>query len=198
MEQKLFREILLWKKEYGNVYAMRINGSWYVYKSLSKNEFSSLLSFTDKNENLDTEEIILSECLLYPKYSEERFRETLAGEIDSLYQAIVKTIGFSVTDRFIDDVEKARASLGSLENQVLILVCKAFPHLTLSDVDNLTYDELLRYLTISEAILDVKINIEKPSSTKTGTLDFDQENKVMEKPVPFDRQKRSKRGDVSK
>ena len=85
-----------------------------------------------------------------------------------------------------------------LQHQVLILVCKAFPHLTLSDVDNLTYDELLRYLTISEAILDVKINIEKPSPTKPGTIDFDQENKVMNHPVPLDRKKRSPRGDVSK
>lgn len=198
MELKLFRDILLWKKEYGSVYAMTINGSWYVYKSLSKNEFSALLTVTDKSANLDTEDLILSECLLYPKYSEEKFKETLAGEIDSLYQAILNTIGFSATDKFLDDVEKARVSLGSLENQVLILVCKAFPHLTLSDVDNLTYDELLRYLTISEAILDVKINIEKPSPKKTGTIDFDQENKVLEKPVPFDRQQRSKRGDVSK
>jgi hypothetical protein len=79
-----------------------------------------------------------------------------------------------------------------------LLVCKAFPHLTLSDIDNLTYDELLRYMAVSEAILDVKINIEKPSPTKPGTIDFDQENKVMDQPIPIDPKKRSKRGDVSK
>jgi hypothetical protein len=198
MDQILFRDILLWKKEYGNVYAIRINVNWYYYRSLSKGEFAALLTMSEKCGIADTEEAILSECLLYPKYSEEKFKDSLAGEIDSLYQSIINTIGFSATDRFLDDVEKARASLGSLENQIILLVCKAFPHLTLSDIDNLTYEELLRYLTVSEAILDVKVNIEKPSSNKPGSIDFDQENKVMEKPVPFDRPKRSKRGDVSK
>jgi hypothetical protein len=198
MDQKILRNILLWKKEYGNVYSINICGIQYIYRSLSKGEFAALLAVSERNVSMDLDDVIFSECLLYPDYSSGMFDNDKAGGPHALYQAITNTIGFSVTDKFIDDVEKSRTSLGNLENQIVILVCKAFPHLTLSDIDNLTYDELLRYLTISEAILDVKINIEKPSSTKPGTIDFDQENKVMDQPIPIDPKKRSKRGDVSK
>ena len=198
MDKELLRNILEWKKKYRNVYAINILSKWYVYRSLSKGEFSSILAMTNGIEESDIEDVIMSECLLYPAYNIGMFDNDKAGEVERIYQTIIDTIGFSATDKFVEDVERARSGLGSLENQIVILVCKAFPHLTLSDIDNLTYDELLRYLTVSEAILDVKINIEKPSTTKPGTRDFDKENNVMDSPSPIDPKKRSQRGDVSK
>jgi hypothetical protein len=123
----------------------------------------------------------------------------LAGEVESVLSAINKKSGFSGTEDVIGDIETARGSLGSLENQIAILVCKAFPHLTLEDINNLTYEELIRYLSISEAILDVKIKIEKPEQQKSGAIDFDAENKGMDDAKPFGKPPPHKpRGDVGK
>ena len=198
MDSGLLEDILKWKREYRNIFLLKINENIYIYRSLSKSEYSSLLAVSSIEKDLDTEDIIFSECLLFPKYKKGMFDNYLAGEVESVLAAITSVIGFSATDQFVDDVDLSRSKLGSLENQIVILICKAFPHLTLSDIDNFTYEELLRYMVISEEILGMKITIEKPSSKKAGVIDFEKENREMNQPPPQQFHQRPKRGDVSR
>jgi len=173
---KMIPRVLLWKKEHGSIYCSKIAENEYFFRALSRNEYLTIFGMQGKSSH-DIGDIVLKMCLLHPEFDEETFNAKLAGEVDSLLQCIISTSGFSETDRLIEDIEKERGSLGTLENQIIILICKAFPHLKLSDINNFTYEELMRHLAISEAILEVKLNIEKPAAHKEGTIDFDAENK---------------------
>jgi hypothetical protein len=109
----------------------------------------------------------------------------LAGEVESVILAIRNCSGFSETDKVVDDVEASRTSMGTLENQISVLICKAFPYLTLSDIEKLTYGDLIKYIAISEEILGAKLKIEKPDQTKAGSINFAEENKSFNEPPPF-------------
>jgi hypothetical protein len=185
-----------WKREYGNVYFVRVGKEAYVYRALSRSDHALLIR-AQGYLKFDLEDAVLKECLLEPRFNKDEFDNKLAGEVEDLVKKISESSGFSEMERVEKDLENNRSSLGSLENQIVILICKAFPHLTLEDIDNFTYDELVRHLVIAEAILDVKLNIEKPKPQNQGTVNFDEENKVMGA-VPFDKNLNIPRGDVRK
>jgi len=191
----LVSKIVSWKKEYGSVYYVKIGYGEYIYRSMTREEHMTLLNLQGKMP-FDLEDTILKACLLSPLFNKKTFDRKLAGEIDYLVQCIANSSGFSGTDKIEEDINEYRNRLGNLDNQIAILICKAFPHLTLSDINNFTYDELLRYLAISEAVLDVKLNIEKPKPQQ-GSVDFAAENRAMGA-VPFDKNLNIPRGDVRK
>lgn len=192
-------EILSWKKLYGSVYYIKISDSEYVFRPLTKGEYVALLSIQE-NMGLDNSDMIMECCLLYPIYDVKFFDNKLAGEIDRLIECIVTVSGFSNSDQTLVDIESSRNSVETLDNQITMVICRAFPGITPKDINNLSYEEIIRYLSISEMLLDIKINIEKPKQKKPGTIDFDEENKEMGSgPVPFGKTPISKsRGDVGK
>ena len=181
---ELLPNILEWKEKYGTIYYLKIGKGSYIFRTLSMAEHSVLLGVSTIVGS-DLSDIVLKLCLLCPRYDEKVFDEKLAGEVESVIEAIKKRSGFSEQDSVITDIDKAREQLGTLENQIVILICKAFPHLTLDDVDKLTYAELVRYIALSEAILDMKIDIKKPEDTKDGPINFEEENKSFNEPPPF-------------
>jgi hypothetical protein len=193
----LLNSISGWKTIHGSVYYVKISGSEYVFRPLKKNEYLSILSL-QATAAVDSSEMLLSTCLLYPAYDADEFDAKLAGEVDSLVNCVNDISGFSDIDNFENTLEKARLSLGTLDNQITILICKAFPHLTLLDINNLTYEELVRYIAISESILDVKLNIEKPKQNKNGTIDFEKENREMGEKPPAPIRPVKSRGDARK
>lgn len=196
---RISSQILNWKTKYGPIFYIKLNKSEYVFKILTKGEYTTILGLQE-HLKIDTGEIILKECLLYPKFNKRTFDQKLAGEVESLLECIGRASGFSETEKVLSDLEAVRGSIGSLENQIIILICKAFPHLTLQDINNFTYEEIMRYVAISEVVLDVKLSIEKPTTNKTGTIDFDEENRKMSgDPVPHGRVPKQKpRGDASR
>lgn len=172
----LLKRLFEWKATFGTVYYIKIAGSEYIFRPLKKSEYLSMLALQGSMD-MDSSDILLSECLLYPEYDIEKFDSKLAGEVDSLVKCIDYVSGFSDTENFAKTMDVVRDSLGTLENQIAILICKAFPQLTLSDINKLTYEDLIRYVAISESILDVKLNIEKPNTKKNGPIDFEKENR---------------------
>jgi hypothetical protein len=187
-------KLLSWKQQFGSVYSISVSGDVYVYRALTKAEHSFLMDFQER-PGFDLEEAMISRCLLVPDYNREAFEAKPAGVVTHIAQCIGKSSGFSETDKVEKDIEEQRVLANRLDTQIIVLICKAFPHLTLEDIDNFTYDQMIRYLGISESVLGVKLNIEKPKTKNQGTVDFDAENKVMGA-VPFDRN--LNRGDVSK
>lgn len=171
-------QILSWKKQYDNIYYLKTRSSIYIFRALSRGEYDILLKSSEIIQR-DIGDLLLEWCLLYPGFDEKIFDDKLAGEVDILTGHIMRKSGFAEIDLFFEDIKKHRESLNNLENQIIILICKAFPHLTPSDISNLTYEQILRYLVISESILDVKLDIEKQEPQKTGTINFEKENKVM-------------------
>lgn len=195
--QRIVKYILPWKKKYGSIYYIEINGVEYVFRTLSRGEYLSLLNIQNKF-SIDIGDMILKECLVYPEFREAIFDKKNAGEVDRLITCICDVSGFSKSEQLLKDIESSRGEMGTLDNQIITLICKAFPHLTLPDINNLTYENLIRYLSIAEVILDVKLSIEKPKTSKPGAINFDEENKVMGA-TPFVKNVPPKpRGDIRK
>jgi hypothetical protein len=176
--QRIIQNVLPWKKKYGSIYYVKIDEREYVFRVLSRGEYLSLLIIQDKFK-IDIGDLILKECLVYPKFNKSTFDKRKAGEIDGLIACISDKSGFSKTDQILQDLEGSRAKIGTLDSQIIVLICKAFPHLTLQEINNLTYEDMIQYVSVSEEILGAKLNIEKPKPSKPGTIDFDEENKVM-------------------
>lgn len=177
-------DLLSWKRTYGSIYYIKIGESYYVFRTLTRGEHSTLMKVGEELE-CDTGDLIVRTCLLYPVTDISELDKLLAGEFDYLLRSIVSMSGFSQMERVEKDIEEARESIATLENQIIILVCKAFPHLTIQDVDRFTYDELIKYLAVSEAILDMKLTIEKKPDTKPGVIDFDEENRAVGGAAPI-------------
>jgi hypothetical protein len=180
----LLPKILEWKERYGTIYYLKAGSRSYIFRTLSMAEHGAILAVSSSIDK-DMSDLLLELCLLYPEYDSNILDKELAGEVESVVMAIKQRSGFSEKDSVIADIDKAREVMGTLENQMVILICKAFPHLTLEDVDRLTYAELIKYIALSEAILDVKLNIEKPEDTKGGAVNFEEENKSFNEPPPF-------------
>lgn len=176
--QSIIQNVLSWKKKYGSIYYVKIGEREYVFRVLSRGEYLSLLAIQDKFK-IDIGDIILKECLIFPKFNKSSFDKRKAGEIDGLITCINDRSGFSKSDQILQDLEDSRVKIGTLDSQIMVLICKAFPHLTLQDINNLSYEDMMQYLSISEEILDVKLNIEKPKPRKPGLIDFDEENRIM-------------------
>jgi hypothetical protein len=190
----LSEEILSWKKTYKNVYYIKIDNSLYIFRTLTRGEYLNLLDIQQYigEEIIDS---ILSECLLYPRPTSKELGNILAGNVDYIGKKIIEYSGFSKGEKLIKDIEEERQKISLLDNQIILLICKAFPHLTLESINELDYNTLVKYLVLAEAVLDAKINIEKqPDSQK---IDFEQENLMFGEKDPFKQDDNIKRGDVS-
>jgi len=187
-------KILLWKKEYGDVFYLKVGNDKYIYRALTRQEYFNIYTL-NKYSAVRVEDILLFTCLLYPEYDEHMFDNKFSGEIEYLVRCIVDSSGFSNTDGILKDIQKEREKVDLLDNQILLLICKAFPHLTPKDIDNMNYNMLLKYLTLAEAILDVKLKVEKP--VDKNKIDFEKDNETLrgsKRKVP---PKQKPRGDVS-
>jgi hypothetical protein len=162
--------ILSWKIKYSDIFLLDIKENTYIFRIFTKGEYLNILSLQNTIKD-DIEDYIINNCILYPEDKSD-IDKTLAGEIDYLIKTIIKLSGFAEYGDIFSDIEKYRESTKILDNQIVILICKAFPHLKPEDIDKFNYHKLLRYLTLSEAILDTKLIIEKPSDK----IDFDKDN----------------------
>lgn len=188
----LLEEIFLWKDRYGDVFYVEIGKNKYIFRILLRGEYLKIRDLQDHGL-MDISDVLLGMCLLYPKYDKREFDNRLAGEIDYVVRNIIELSGFSKTDGMLEDIEEERRKIESLDNQILLLICKAFPHLTPQDLDKMNYNSILRYLTLAEAILDVKLSIDK--SQNQNKIDFEKDNVKLKggKTPPL---KKHKRGDI--
>jgi hypothetical protein len=187
-------EILSWKSKYGDIYFLEIEGKEYIFRTLTRGECRDIFSIQEKVGS-DSTDIILEKCLLYPVYDSMRFDDMLAGSVEYLLKTIIDLSGFSKTERFLSDLEKERNKIDALDTQIVLLICKAFPHLKPEDINNFNYQQLLQYIALAESILEIKLSIDKQDAN--DKIDFEKENKDLGGvPGPF--QNINKRGDVAK
>lgn len=166
-------DIIIWKEKYNSIYYIKIKENEYIYRTMSKGEFVSILSLKS-NFNIDEDEIILNLCLLYPSPIETNLDYRLAGEVRYVIECINKSSGFSNIDSIEIDIAKTREDIDTVDNQIIVWICKAFPGLTINEINKLDYHTILHYLALSESMLGVQLKIEKPNSN----IDFNNQNPV--------------------
>ena len=167
--------ILEWKNQYGNIYYEKIGSHEYIFRLLTKKEYLSLY-FIQFHISEKAEDILLEKCVLYPMNRPENyFDNLLAGEVATLVEKILSLSGFASFENIKSDLDKEREKINLLDNQIVLMICKAFPHITPSDIDNFDYQTILHHITLAEALLDTKLEITKQEDKHK--IDFDTENK---------------------
>jgi hypothetical protein len=193
LESDIADQILSWKHKYEDIYIVKIIKNIYIFRLLTRGEYFDIVSLQD-NLSYDTENFILNNCLLYPS-GIDNINNRLAGDIDYIIQNIVRLSGFSKKSEIIKDLDEYRNKIGVLDNQITVLICKAFPQITPEDINKFNYNKLLKYITIAEAILDTKIIIEE----NQNTIDFEKDNTAISgKKIPDNMPIINKRGDVKR
>ena len=172
---RLAKDILEWKINHRNIYYIKIGNNNYIFRLLSKSEYLSLY-FIQFHLSYEAEDILLERCVLFPKVDIKYLDNLLAGEVSSLVMKILDLSGFSNVENIKKDLEKERESIQVLDNQIVLLICKAFPHVNPSDIDQFDYPTILHYLTLAEEILGTKLEITKVDPANNKTIDFTKEN----------------------
>ena len=95
---KLFIEF---SQKYRNVFVTEIDGQTFIYRALGRAEFREILSDTRFND-YQKEELMCSQCMLYPDPDEYDWDDKEAGLPSQLKQEILK-------DSFLDDLARRRS-----------------------------------------------------------------------------------------
>ena len=172
------------RKRNRDLYCVAIKEKWFIFRLLTRYEFSVLTSpeFTVLGCE---EEFVVKNCLLYPEADDYNISKELAGTVDSLVNIIVKASGFESADTLLKNLHDNRDLMELADNQMIVLLCKAFPHLKIDDINDFDLPKLAYYLALAEQVLDVKLDLksEKPKdkskpNTKGG-INFKEENRAL-------------------
>lgn len=184
--EKLAESLLEWKSKYRNVYYFKVGNNEYILRLLSKSEYLALY-FVQAHVSSEAEDLLLTKCVLFPELSRKDINEMYAGEAAVLIEKILKLSGFSTIETIGNDLAKEREKIQLLDNQIILIICKAFPHLTPFDIDRLDYPTILNHIALAEELLGTKLEITKEESSDSNGIDFDKENRkqgfVDKKPI---------------
>jgi len=172
--KKYSDKILEWKKKYVNVYYQKVGGKEYIFRLLTKGEYLSLyfMQFHISNEAEDT---LMEQCILYPNIDKQYLDNLYAGEFNAISDKILSLSGFSDLESIKSDLEKEREKIKLLDNQIVVIICKAFPHINPSDIDNFDYPTIIHHITLAEELLGTKLEISKLEDN--NKIDFEKDNR---------------------
>jgi len=172
--KKYSDKILEWKKKYVNVYYHKVGGKEYIFRLLTKGEYLALyfMQFHISNEAEDT---LMEQCILYPHVDKHYLDNLYAGEFNTISDKILSLSGFSDLESIKSDLEKEREKIKLLDNQIVVIICKAFPHINPSDIDNFDYPTIIHHITLAEELLGTKLEISKLEDN--NKIDFEKDNR---------------------
>lgn len=103
------KDIVEWKKKYGDVYVTSITFDKHVvWKTLNRQEYKMIVrqieqvvssgKMSQTEANMLNEELVCQFCTLYPQFSNEDFSNEIAGLPSILAQQILESSGFTTID----------------------------------------------------------------------------------------------------
>ena len=170
----LSAKMLSWKEKYANIYYQKVGSHEYIFRPLSKKEYLALY-FMQFHISVEAEDLLLEKCVLYPDHGTLEWNNLYAGEVAAIVEKILSVSGFAYPDNIKKDLDKERENVGLLDNQIVLIICKAFPHIAPSEIDNFDYPTIIHHVTLAEALLGTKLEITR-AEDKTK-IDFEKDNK---------------------
>ena len=164
------------KKKHSNIYYISIGNSDYIVRPLTKGEFNVISDVQKYDINL-SEDMVLETCILYPKINRRYIDNMLAGEVASLLIIIANLSGFTSSQELERIIKEERSNMDLVENQIIMIICKAFPHIKPEDIDNFDAQKLCHYLALSERILEVSLEFKPNEIDPKIPIDFEKDNK---------------------
>ncbi len=168
------------RTKWSNLFILETKDGFFIFRPTTKGEFTR---FSELFQSVgdEVEDIIFKELVLYPGLTDEEVDNLRAGTVTSVADAIVVVSGFSDEEVFLTLLEENRAAMDLIDNQILAAMMKAFPYLTIEDINNLDIQQYTYRLALAEQILGTTLTIQKQEPKKIAGehLDFKKENKQL-------------------
>ena len=173
----IIRRSMRIKKEYNNIFLLNTMDGFFIFRPLTRAEYLDIVDLYNL-EGEHAEDAIFERCVVWPDFSIE---ELYAGTVSVIANNIMNMSGFSDPDTFLGLLNASRESMELADSQMMVMLLKAFPGLTLEQINNLDIQQLTHRLALAEQILGIQLDIQKETQTKSpkGVLDFEAENKGM-------------------
>lgn len=135
--------------QYDNVFICQIESHIFIYRALGRAEYKDIMQNSDFSD-LDKEEMLCMQCLLYPDPNTFDWKTCDAGIPTELSKHILR---YSYLDSFerrfiLRDIY--RLEMQELDNQITCLIHEAFPSFSLEEIESWDVQRTTKYLTRAE------------------------------------------------
>lgn len=142
------------KKQHSRVYYLATPLGPVIYRPLSLREHKAIVGLVAAFNPQDINDLIVKTAVLYFERDIDWLLLHSPGNfIDQVADFILKSSKFRSETSLEEDIETYRDQLGDFDNIVSALIAKAFPNFPRNQIQDLSYDELLRMVTIAEMIV---------------------------------------------
>lgn len=136
-------------EKYRNVFMVQIKDEVFIYRAIGRAEYREITE-SRKFSELKKEELICSQCLLYPDPDTYEWDDKEAGIPTELMKSILK-------DSYLDSVdhrrllhEYYRAEMYDLDNQITCIINEAFPNIDIEEIEAWDIEKTTKYLSRAE------------------------------------------------
>ena len=140
---------LRFSDEYRNVFILQLENNVMIYRSIGRKAYKDIL-LNKELTDLQKEEVICRECLLYPNPDTFDWENCDAGVPTQLRKAILKNSYLeSIEDREL--LKKYyRSEMYDLDNQITCMINEAFPNIDIEEIENWDVEKTIKYFTRAE------------------------------------------------
>lgn len=179
------------KCKYKHLYKFHaVSGDEIVYRLLTWQEYQSYTGAIDSGLTVssDIEEEIFKKCVISDIYT-DCIDHLLVGDVLTVVNLILTQSGPQDIDEIDATLDKKREAVYSLNNQIISLICQAFPGYTPDAIEQMDWDTIMERLALAESILisqnilqdPIQISGKKKAKHSKQPLDFDSINRSLMK-----------------
>lgn len=166
------------KEKWPNIYCLKINNDYYIIRTLTRGEFLLFVDLQQYMLGLE-EDFVIYRCVLYPDISKVDLDSYKAGEICGIFDSIMNLSGFSSPELMESLIKSSREIMDLADSQIIATLCRAFPGITIEEINKFDSQKLSYYLALAEQILGVTLEFQKENKKQSPIIDFMAENNKM-------------------
>lgn len=129
----------------------------FVFKSLTKKEYSEAEELSQDDDSLN--DIVCQMALLLPDEDYFICEDEMAGLSQYIAPIIIEQSLVTNINDINNYLEYERSKVNSLNIQAFAMIKVAFPEVTKEKYDNMSWQEVLEYVALSEEIITMKQDI---------------------------------------
>ena len=90
-------QITEWKNKFGDIYLITLGDDKYIYRSLKRFEYKTLMASTESTRAFNEEKIVQM-CVIYPLMDAAKIPTLKAGTITTMVELIMAASNFGVVE----------------------------------------------------------------------------------------------------
>ncbi len=164
-------------KTWSDLYCLTTKSGFIIVRPLTRREFITVMDLQDYMQTM-VDDFVFNTCVLYPELSRDDKDNMLAGTVSGVIDSILALSGFASPEGLSKLLDENRSTMGLADSQIIVAICKAFPHITPEEINKFNIQKITYYLALAEQILGISMDLNQSKKQKaSGPIDFGQENK---------------------